>query len=75
MTKVFFNNTSLVGKHEKYLNMLLWSESEPSKDEFVKAIRCKHNPGILDATGKLELVELPMYVDDALVTISPWHSG
>ena len=67
MTKVFFNDASLVGKHEKYLNMLLWPDSEPSKDEFVKAVRCKHNPGVLDATGKLESVELPMYVDDALV--------
>jgi hypothetical protein len=67
MARHFFKDTSLIAKHQKYLNMIDWSEGQPSQEECVKAIKCKHNQGVLDSNGILNSVHLPMYVDDALI--------
>ena len=51
LSKVFMKNPSLVGKHEKYLNMIKWEVPSSNSQKPIKAVKCDLNPGVLDSNG------------------------
>ena len=67
LSKVFMKNPSLVGKHEKYLNMIKWEVPSSNSQKPIKAVKCDLNPGVLDSNGSQIFQQARIWVDDAMM--------
>ena len=62
---IYFFREDLVIKHKDLLDTLKWDES-PAAPNFVKAVRCELNKGVLNDDSTLSLPSAEIYVDDIM---------
>ena len=60
---IYFFREDLVIKHKDFLDTLKWDES-PAAPNFVKAVRCELNKGVLNDDSTLSPPSAEVYVDD-----------
>jgi hypothetical protein len=73
LSEVYADQPDLVNKHEKYLDMIGWTELDPNT-LITPAVACEINTGILAADGIKKNLPAWIYVDDALLLgHSKWH--
>ncbi len=66
VSEVHANQPNLVSKHEKYLDMIGWTELDPNTP-ITPALACDINTGIVAADGTKKNLSAQIYVDDALL--------
>ncbi|KAL7526106.1 hypothetical protein ACHAXR_001323, partial [Thalassiosira sp. AJA248-18] len=67
MSAVYSLRLDLVTKHQTFLDMITIAPPAPEGTEFVKAVPCEINKGVLDEQGNQKPIPNFIYVDDCLL--------